>query len=93
MPAAGYRQLIGQVSGPAFLEASVPAAGDYALEFDVSGLAFFDAYVNGVETGYAGGPDGDYQTRPLPLSAGGVLVQVTGPEGTGTAAVYLVQTS
>ncbi len=93
VPVAGYRQLIGEVSGPTYLEASVPAEGRYALEFDVTGVAMFDAYVNGVETGYVGGPDGVYQTKSLQLTAGGQLVEVVGPEGTGSATVYVVQTS
>lgn len=90
---ADFRQLIGEVSGPTFLEASVPANGTYLLEYQISGMAFFDTYVDGTELGYVGGPDGTYRTRTLTLSAGGHLVEAVGPEGSGTARLYLVQIS
>lgn len=86
-----YRQLIGTVSSPGYLEASVPSAGTYTIEYDIAGTAYFDTYVNGTELGYAGGSSGVYQTRTFPLAAGGVLVQVAGPEGSGQADVYLDQ--
>ena len=88
---APYRQLIGQVDESAYLEASVPSTGSYVIEYDVSGVAAFDTYVNGTELGYVGGPTGAYQTRAVQLTAGGQLVQVVGPEGSGTASVYIVQ--
>ncbi len=91
--ATGYRQLIGEVSQSTYLEASVPGSGSYRLEYDVTGLAFFDSYVDGTELGYVGGTDGNYLTRPVALSAGGHLVQVVGPEGSGTAQVYLVSSA
>lgn len=90
---ATYRQLLGTVSGPTYLEASVPSAGNYAIEYDItSGVAFFDTYINGTELGYVGGGTGAYLTRSVPLTAGGQLVQVAGPEGSGTANVYIVST-
>ena len=92
-PAPGYRQLIGTVSTTTYLEASTPAAGTYALEYDITGLAFFDTYVDGTELGYVGVPDGAYRTRAVPLRPGGHLIEAVGPEGSGTARVYLVQTS
>ena len=85
------RQLIGTVSSPGYLEASAPSAGTYSIEYDVTGIAFFDTYVNNTELGYVGGSSGAYQTSTFPLSAGGVLVQVAGPEGSGQANVYLDQ--
>ncbi len=88
-----FRQLLGYVDGPASFEASTPTAGSYVIEYTVTGTAFFDTYVNGTELGYVGGPTGTYRTRMLPLSAGGQLVHVAGPEGAGTASVYLVQIS
>ncbi|MEU6404304.1 hypothetical protein [Streptomyces sp. NPDC046985] len=91
--AAAYRQLIGQVSGPAYLEASVPADGVYAIEYQITGNAAFDTYLNGAELGYVGGSTGAYRTRSVRLSAGGLLVQVAGPEGSGRASVYLVRVS
>lgn len=90
---ATYRQLLGTVSGPTYLEASVPSAGNYAVEYDItSGVAFFDTYINGTELGYVGGGTGAYLTRSVTLTAGGQLVQVAGPEGSGTANVYIVST-
>ncbi len=89
-PAAG-RQLLGQVSGSAYFEASLPAAGDYAIEYDITATAFFDTYVDEAELGYVGGPAGVYRTRSLTLTKGGHLVHVVGPEGSGMASVYLVQ--
>ena len=85
--------MIGQTGGPTYLEASVPVTGTYLLEYEITGVAFFDTYVDGTELGYVGGAGGTYQTRALPLSAGGHLVQVAGPEGSGTARIYLVQVS
>lgn len=85
------RQLLGQVSRPTYLEASTPAAGVYAIEYDIKGTAFFDTYLDGTELGYVGGPTGTYRTRSISLTAGGHLVQVTGPDGSGTASVYLVR--
>ncbi|MEU3508267.1 hypothetical protein ABZ733_10090 [Streptomyces longwoodensis] len=90
---AAFRQLIGHVSGPAYLEASVPASGSYTIEYQITGNAAFDTYVNGAELGYVGGSTGTYRTRTVKLPAGGVLVQVAGPEGSGQAAVYLVSVS
>ncbi|HEV2636408.1 MAG TPA: hypothetical protein VGX23_14755 [Actinocrinis sp.] len=90
-PKACSRQLIGTVSSPEYLEASAPAAGKYTVEYDVTGTAYFDTYVNGTELGYVGGGTGTYHTRSFSLSAGGVLVQVAGPEGSGQAKVYLDQ--
>ncbi len=87
------RQLLGQVSGPAYFEASPPAAGSYAVEYEITGSGFFDTYVDEVELSYVGGPAGIYRTRALSLSEGGHLVHVVGPEGSGTASVYLVQVS
>ena len=86
-----YRQLIGTVSSPQYLEASAPSAGTYTIEYDITGTAFFDTYVNNSELGYVGGSSGVYQTRTFSLPAGGVLVQVAGPEGSGQASVYLDQ--
>lgn len=93
-----YRQLIGTISSTSsetYLEASVPTAGSYAFEYEVtsSSAAFFDTYVNGQELGYVGGPNGTYRTRSLALSAGGQLVKVVGPNGSGSAKVYVVSTS
>lgn len=90
---ADDRQLIGVVSTSTYLEASVPASGTYLFEYEISGVAFFDTYVNGAELGYVGGSDGIYRTRASQLSAGGQLIQVVGPEGSGTARVYLVHLS
>ncbi|MDI5962418.1 hypothetical protein [Streptantibioticus silvisoli] len=92
-PKALSRQLLGQVSGPTYLEASAPVAGVYAVEYDVTGNAAFDTYIDGTELGYVGASPGVYQTRSVSLSAGGHLVQVAGPEGSGQASVYLVQIS
>ncbi len=86
-----YRQLIGTVSSPGYLEASAPSAGTYSIEYDITGSAYFDTYVNNTELGYVGGSTGIYHTRTFSLSAGGVLVQVAGPEGSGKASVYLDQ--
>ena len=87
---ATYRQLIGHVTGPTYLEASTPSAGTYAVEYDVTGVSYWDTYINGTELGYVGGVAGTYYTRDVSLNGGGQLVQVTGPEGTGEADVYLV---
>ena len=86
-----YRQLIGTVSSPGYLEASAPSAGTYTIEYDITGTAYFDTYVDNTELGYVGGSSGEYQTSTFPLSACGVLVQVAGPEGSGQADVYLDQ--
>lgn len=86
-----FRQLIGTVSRPTYLEASVPGAGTYLVEYEVTGVGFFNTYVNGTELGYVGGPDGTYRTRTVELSAGGHLIRVTGPDGIATARVYLVR--
>ena len=88
-----YRQLLGMVTTSTYLEASTPKAGTYAIEYDVAGTAFFDTYVDNTELGYVGGTTGVYLTRPNRLTAGGHLVQAVGPEGSGSARVYLVQTS
>ena len=88
-----YRQLLGTVTTSTYLEASTPRAGTYAIEYDVTGTAFFDTYVQNTELGYVGGTTGVYLTRPIRLTAGGHLVQAVGPEGSGSARVYLVQTS
>ncbi len=89
--AAPYRQLLGTVTASTYLEASVPRAGKYAIEYDITAnAAFFDTYVDGTELGYVGGSTGTYLTRAVQLSASGHLVQVAGPEGVGTANVYLV---
>ena len=87
-----YRQLIGTVTAGTYLEASVPTAGTYAIEYDITttSAAFFDTYLNGTELGYVGGVTGRYVTRPVQLTAGGQLVQVVGPDGAGTADVYLI---
>jgi len=87
-----YRQLIGTVTAGTYLEASVPTAGTYAVEYDITtaNAAYFDTYLNGTELGYVGGVTGTYVTRAVQLSAGGQLVQVVGPEGSGSAQVYLV---
>ena len=87
------RQLLGQVSGPADFEASAQTAGVYAIEYEITGNAFFDTYVDNTELGYVGGSTGTYRTGSQSLSAGGHLVHVAGPEGSGTASVYLVQIS
>ena len=86
---ACYRQLLGTVSSPQYLEGSAPAAANYTIESDIVGTGFFDTYINNAELGYVGGPSGVYHTRAFPLAAGGVLVQVAGPEGSATARVYL----
>ncbi|WP_410623616.1 hypothetical protein [Amycolatopsis sp. cmx-8-4] len=91
-PSVG-RQLLGRVSGSAYFEASLPAAGGYAIEYDITATAFFDTYVDEVELGYVGGPAGVYRTRSLTLTKGGHLVHVVGPEGSGMASVYLVRVS
>lgn len=90
--APAYRQLIGTVSSSTYLEASVPKNGNYAIEYDiVSGTAFFDTYLKGIELGYVGGSAGSVSvTKKLWLRAGGQLVQVAGPEGSGTARVFIV---
>jgi len=87
-----YRQLIGTVTASTYLEASVPTAGTYAIEYDITttSAAFFDTYLNGTELGYVGGVTGRYVTRTVQLTAGGQLVQVGGPDGVGTADVYLI---
>ncbi len=89
--AAPYRQLLGRVTETAYLEASVPSAGRYVIEYDVSGVAIFDTYLNATELGYVGGPTGIYRTHAVPLTAGGQLLEVVGPEGSGTASVYIVR--
>ena len=90
-PAAPYRQLLGTVSASTYLEAGVPRAGKYSIEYDItSNAAFFDTYVDGTELGYVGGSTGTYLTRPVQLNDSGHLVQVVGPEGVGTAKVYIV---
>jgi hypothetical protein len=69
-------------------------AGTYAIEYDLTAnAAFFDTYVDGTELGYIGGATGTYLTRSVQLSSGGHLVQVAGPEGSGTANVYIVATN
>jgi len=87
-----YRQLIGTVTASIYLEASVPTAGTYAVEYDTTttDAAYFDTYLNATELGYVGGVTGTYVTRAVQLSAGGQLVQVVGPDGVGSAQVYLV---
>ena len=87
-----YRQLLGTVTGATYLEASVPTAGTYAIEYDITttDAAYFDTYINGTELGYVGGVTGRYVTRAVQLSAGGQLVQVLGPDGSGSADVYIV---
>ena len=85
-----FRQLIGTVSGSTDLEVGVPGSGTYAVEYDVTGTAYFDTYVDGTELGYVGGTDGVFQTRTLQLSSSGHLIHVAGPEGSGSATVYLV---
>jgi len=89
---AHYRQLIGTVTAGTYLEASVPTAGTYAIEYDITttSAAFFDTYLNGTELGYVGGITGRYVTSTVQLTAGGQLVQVGGPDGAGTADVYLI---
>ncbi|WP_410589362.1 hypothetical protein [Amycolatopsis sp. lyj-23] len=89
--ASPARQLLGWVSSDAYFEASAPAAGVFALEYDLEGTAFFDTYVDDVELGYVGGSAGVHRTRPLSLTAGGHVVHVVGPEGSGTASVYLIK--
>ncbi|WP_146073661.1 hypothetical protein [Amycolatopsis sp. CA-126428] len=89
--ASPTRQLIGQVTGSTYFEVSPPAAGAYAFEYKLEGTAFFDTYVDEVELGYVGGSAGVHRTRPLSLTAGGHVVHVAGPEGAGTALVYLVE--
>lgn len=89
--ATTYRQLIGTVSSSTYLEASVPKNGSYAIEYDIiTGTAFFDTYLNGTELGYVAGSKGTYFTKTLYLPAGGQLVRVVGPEGVGTARVYII---
>lgn len=86
-----YRQLLGTVTTGTYLEASVPTAGTYAVEYDITATAaFYDTYLDGTELGYVGGATGTYLTRSIRLTPGGHLVQVVGPEGSGTANVYLV---
>ncbi len=89
---AHYRQLIGTVTAGTYLEASVPTAGTYAIEYDITttSAAFFDTDLNGTELGYVGGVTGRYVTRTVQLTAGGQLVQVVGPDGAGSADVYLI---
>ncbi len=89
--ASPTRQFVGQVTGSTYFEVSPPAAGTYALEYELEGTAFFDTYVDEVELGYVGGSAGVYRTRPLSLTAGGHVVHVAGPDGAGTASVYLVE--
>lgn len=92
--AAAGRRLLGTVSGSTYLEASVPADGTYAIEYVTSGgVSFWDTYVDGTELGYVGGAPGTYRTEAIALRAGGHLVQVVGPEGSGTAEVYGVRIS
>ncbi len=87
-----YRQLIGTVTTSTYFEASVPTEGTYALEFVVQeGVAYFGAYINDIDLGHAGGAKGAHQTRPVRLNAGGLLVHIVGPDGSGTADVYIVQ--
>ena len=88
---AEFRQLIGDVSTSTYFEVGVPGAGTYVLEYEITGVAFFDTYVDGIELGYVGGAGGSYRTRPIELSASGHLVQAVGPDGSGSARVYLVQ--
>ena len=86
-----YRQLVGEVQRSMYFETSVPTSGAYVIEYELQGVAYFNTYLNGVELGYVGGVTGVYQTRPQQLSAGGHLLKVTGPHGSGTAKVYIVQ--
>ncbi len=87
-----YRQLIGTVTAGTYLEASVPTAGTYAIEYDITttSAAYFDTYLNSSELGYVGGVTGRYVTGTVQLTAGGQLVQVVGPDGAGSADVYLI---
>ena len=90
--ATPYRQLLGTITTkPVIFEASVPVRGTYLFEYEVTGLAYFDTYVDGTELGYVGGSTGTYQTRTVQLSAGGHLVDAVGPHGNGTARIYIVQ--
>lgn len=90
--ASSSRQLIGQVSGSAYLEARTPAAGLYTIEYEVTGNAAFDTYLSGgTELGHVGGSTGTCRTRSVRLPAGGVPVQPARPEGSGSASVYLVR--
>lgn len=96
---APYRQLVGRVSGPKLFESSVPVNGTYAFEYVVLDGVFaaYDTYVDDrlPGLGYTGGvPGGPYRTvQTVQLSAGGHLVKVVGPEGSGSADVYIVQVS
>ncbi len=85
------RTFLGTVTGSRFLEAPAYTDGTYVFEYVVTGVGFFDTYVNGVELGYVGGSSGTYQTKPVVLRAGGQLVQVVGPEGSATADLYIVR--
>jgi hypothetical protein len=80
------------VTASTYLEASIPTAARYAIEYDITtaNAAYFDTYLNGTELGYVGGVTGRYVTRAVRLSAGGQLVQVVGPDGSGTADVYII---
>jgi hypothetical protein len=88
--AASYRHYLGTTSAPVSFRTSVPRAGRYALQYSISGTAFFDTYVGDRELGYVGGPSGTYTTTSVWLRAGRHVVQVVGPEGSGSARVYLV---
>ncbi|HEX7307911.1 hypothetical protein [Lentzea sp.] len=85
------RQLLGTVTGVHDFDATAPSAGSYAVEYEVAGVSYWNTYVDGVELGYVGGAAGTYRTRVLTLTAGCHLVRVTGPEGWGSAKVYLVK--
>ena len=90
-----FRQLIGHVVASGYFEASVPVAGNYAIEYDVTkGIVYYNTLIDGVGLGSAGGPAGTTNhTAATPLTAGGHLVNVAGGEGTGEADLYLVQIS
>lgn len=96
---APYRQLLGRVTGPQLFESSVPVNGTYAFEYVIRDGVFaaYDTYVNDrlPSLGYTGGvPGGPYRTgKAVQLNAGGHLVKVVGPEGSGSADVYIVQIS
>ncbi|MFD9701779.1 hypothetical protein [Lentzea sp. NPDC059081] len=88
---AESRQLLGTVTGVTDFDATAPADGEYAVEYEVGGVSYWDTYVDGLELGYVGGAQGVYRTRSLTLTAGCHLVRVAGPEGWGSAKVYLVR--
>lgn len=87
---AHHRIHLGEVTRPTDFEVST-RTGRYVFAYAVTGVCYFDTYVNGVELGYVGGPTGVYRTREVELKAGVQRVAAVGPHGSCQADLYLIR--